>query len=307
MLSSVLDAIGQTPLLKLTRIGHGVSPVIAAKLEYMNPTGSHKDRIYKKMLTAALRSGELKQGMTIIECSTGNAGTACAMVGRLLGFPVTVVMPEGMSDERKMLIRAFGAQLVFTPGAESDQDLSLRKIEQMMAAEPGKYFYPNQFTNMNNLAMHDETTGPEIWDQCGGRVDAEECAILSGGGWGPHEIQGIGDGFIPGILDLDMVDGLVIVSSEEAVQMARRLALEEGVLSGVSSGCNVAAALKLATAHPELGTIITTVNDSGQRYFSTRLWGGVEKKVDIPERDHSLSASDEELLLRHRKRWQVIR
>jgi cysteine synthase A len=224
----ILDTIGNTPLLKLSKISReaGISAEIYAKLEFYNPSGSLKDRIYREMIQAAINRGELRPGMEILEVSTGNAGIACSFVGTHLGYKVTIVMPEGMSEERKQLIRAFGGELVFTPGAETDVDLSLEKAHSMLNANPGKYWMPNQFTNPDNVQAHFKTTGPEIWEQTKGEVDCfvmsqgsggtvtgvgrylrtksekirlytvepSEAPIIAEGRWGTHRIEGIGDG-----------------------------------------------------------------------------------------------------------------
>ncbi|MCX8201062.1 MAG: PLP-dependent cysteine synthase family protein, partial [Candidatus Caldarchaeum sp.] len=174
----ILEIIGNTPLLRLRNIEKqaGIEAELWAKLEFYNPSGSLKDRIYREMITKAIERGDLKPGMEILEVSTGNAGIACAFVGSHLGYKVTIVMPEGMSEERKQLIKAFGGQLVFTPGAESDVDISLRKAEEMMKKNPGRYWFPNQFTNPDNVQAHIKTTGPEIWEQTKGAVD---CFVMS--------------------------------------------------------------------------------------------------------------------------------
>ena len=334
---NVLETIGRTPLLRLQRVAGGLSAGVYGKLEYFTPSGSLKDRIYRQMLLAAEQRGELKRGMTILEGSTGNAGIACAFVGCVLGYPVIVVMPEGMSNERKMLIRSYGAELVFTPGGESDVDLVLDKIEAMRAAEPGKYFFPGQFVNEDNIIAHEETTGPEIWEQTDGQVDAfiasqgtggtltgvgrflrernpalklfaiepAECALLARRQWGEHAIEGIGDGFVPRNLDLSLLTGVVTTTSQEAIDMARRMSREEGLFVGISSGCNVAGALKLARAHPELRSIVTMLNDTGQRYFSTALCG-TEKHIDSPDREHPMDAYTLDHLDRYQSAWEII-
>ncbi|MEM1943545.1 MAG: PLP-dependent cysteine synthase family protein [Candidatus Caldarchaeum sp.] len=336
----VLDLIGGTPLLKLSRIPReeGVEAEVYAKLEFYNPTGSLKDRIYREMITKAVERGDLRPGMEILEVSTGNAGIACSFVGTHLGYRVTIVMPEGMSEERKQLIKAFGGELVFTPGAESDVDLSLKKAESMMASSPGKYWFPNQFTNPDNVQAHVKTTGPEIWDQSGGKVDCfvmsqgsggtvsgvgrflksknpsikvytaepSEAPIISDGVWGSHKIEGIGDGFIPRNLDLGVLDGVVTVSSAESIEMTKKLARLEGVFCGISSGCNVAAAIKVAKRHPRLRRIITLVCDSGNRYLSTEAFGP-GKKAAIPEREHVLDEYTVEQRQKHLSRLEIVR
>jgi cysteine synthase A len=258
--------------------------------------------------------------MQILEVSTGNAGIACSLVGTHLGYRVTIVMPEGMSEERKQLIRVFGGELVLTPGAESDVDLSLKKAESMIAENPAKYWMPNQFTNPDNIQAHYKTTGPEIWEQTEGGLDCfvmsqgsggtmtgvgkylrtksssirlytvepSEAPVISKGRWGTHKIEGIGDGFIPRNLDISLLDGVVTVSSFEAIEMTRRLAMLEGIFAGISSGCNVAAAIKLAKKYPRLRKIVTLICDSGNRYLSTEAYGAVKRSVEIPAREHPL-------------------
>ena len=318
----ITQAAGMTPLLRLGRVAQGPQE-LCAKLEFMNPTSSLKDRILRHMVLRAEERGDLRPGMTILEASTGSTGIATAMIAAVRGYPAVIVMPEGMSDERKECMRAYGAELVLTPGAESDVDLCLDKVEELKAGSPGKFWEPAQFSNKDNIEAHYMTTGPEIWDQTDGRADVfvasqgsggtvsgvgkylkehnpaariyavepAECPILSGGGWGPHLIEGIGDGFIPDNLDLDYVDGVVTVSSQESIEMARRLAREEGVFCGISSGCNVAAANKLSAALPNSKVIVTMINDTGMRYFSTPLFGH-EAFADIPERTHSVREAD---------------
>ncbi|MFH0848283.1 MAG: PLP-dependent cysteine synthase family protein [archaeon] len=337
-LDSMFEAIGRTPLVRLGRLpnAYNVKADVLCKIEFTNPTGSLKDRIYQQMITKAIENDELKEGMEIIEASTGNAGISCAFVGKMLGFDVTVVMPVGMSEERKKLIRAFGAEIVTTPGGESDVDLCITELKRIMSTHPGKYWYPNQFTNPNNVNAHFNLTGPEIWEQSNGRVDCfvtsqgtggtltgvgrylrcknprvllyavepAEAALLSKREWGTHRIEGIGDGFVPHNLDLAQLTGIVTTTSDEAICVTRRLA-NEGILCGISSGSNVAAAIKVARKHSELANIVTMINDSGQRYFSTELFGE-KKKLDIPERQHLLDQYTVEQLNLHQHRWEVI-
>lgn len=337
-IENVFEAIGRTPLVKLRRIPRtqGVGSNILCKIEYMNPTGSLKDRIYYEMLMRAIERDHLKNGMVIIEASTGNAGISCAFVGRMLGYKVIVVIPAGMSRERTKMIRAMGAEVVTTPGAESDVDLCLEEIRQMIRAHPGEYWHPDQYTNPDNINAHLRTTGPEIWEQTKGCVDCflasqgtggtitgvgrylrsknpkvllyavepAEAAILSRREWGTHRIEGIGDGFVPRNLDLSQLTGIVTTSSDEAIEMARHLT-EEGIICGISSGCNVAAAIKVAKKHPELKNIVTMINDSGQRYFSTELYGG-RKIVEIPVRKHLLDDYSVQQLNLYQDRWEVI-
>lgn len=333
---TILDAGGLTPMVRLQRLAAGVPAAILVKLEYFSPSGSVKDRILPSLVAAAERSGDLARGMTIIEGTTGNTGIATALVAAVRGYPAVIVMPEGMSDERKKTIRAYGAELVLTPGGESDVDLVMGKVSALKAAAPGKYWEVSQFNNPNNPEAHYRSTGPEIWDQTGGRVRAfvaaqgtggtvtgvsrylkernpavrvfavepAECDIIAGGSWGAHKIEGIGDGFVPKVLDLQLMDGVITVDSDEAIVMARRLATQEGIFCGISSGCNVVAALKLAHAHPELDMIVTLVNDNGLRYLSTELCGDVTD-IEVPEREHDLDAESRKKLAA--ARLEVIR
>jgi cysteine synthase A len=336
-MGSLLEAIGNTPLVRLNRISAGVKAEVYGKIEWYSPTGSLKDRIYYNMITKAEERGELRPEMTLLECSTGNAGTACAWVAALKGYPCIITMPIGMSEERKKLMEAYGAHLVCTPGAESDVDLALAKAYEIKAADPKRYWIPNQFDNADNVEAHYLTTGPEIWEQSGGKVEAlvatagtggcitgigkylkeknpkvqvwpvepEECPLLSKRKWGSHGIEGIGDGLVPKNLHLHQVTGVITTSTEEAVEMGKRLALEEGIFCGISSGSNVAAALKLSRAHPELKYIVVMINDTGQRYFSTALCGEA-KEVEIPEREHPLDPYTVQELDKYQRRWEII-
>lgn len=324
---NILQAAGLTPMVRLNKVTQGVDATVYGKVEYFNPSGSLKDRILWRMVEAAEERGELKPGMTLIEGTTGNTGIATACAGAVKGYKVIIVMPEGMSDERKKTISAYGAELVFTEGAESDVDIVLEKVKEIKEKNPGKMWEVGQFSNVDNVTAHYVTTGPEIWEQTEGKVDAfvasqgtagtvsgvgkylrernpnvmifavepAECAILSGGEWGSHQIEGIGDGFIPDVLDLDVIDGVIQTTSPESIEMAKRLSREEGIFCGISSGCNVAAALKLARKYPRLTTIVTMINDNGQRYFTTALCGE-KAEVEIPDRDHPISDDDRERL-----------
>ncbi|HIC93349.1 MAG TPA: cysteine synthase A [Anaerolineae bacterium] len=335
--SNIFETIGRTPLVRLNRVAEGLEAQILGKMEYFSPSGSVKDRIYYHMIRAAIEQEELKPGMTIIECSSGNAGISCALVGAVLGYPVIIVMPSEMSEERKKIIRAYGAQIIETPGGETDIDLCLEKAAELKAKEPGKYWEPAQFSNPYNVEAHYTTTGPEIWEQTGGEIDIfvaapgtggtlsgaarylkerkpevmvfavepKEAAILSRREWGVHSIEGIGNGFVPRNLDLSLLTGVVTVSSDEAFQMARRLAMEEGIFCGPSSGGNVAAALKLAERYPEARTIVTMINDTGQRYFSTPLCGEA-KEIQVPEREHPMDEYTRSQLDKYQARWVII-
>ena len=327
---SVVDAAGLTPLVRLQRVANGVAATVWVKIEYFGPSQSVKDRILPSLVRGAEKRGELTRGMRIIEGTTGNTGIATSMVGAALGYPVTIVMPAGMSQERQKTIQAYGAELVLTPGAESDVDLVLEKVAELKANNPGLYWEVGQFDNADNIAAHYRTTGPELWEQSGGQIEAfvasqgtggtltgvakylkeqsktvlayavepAECPILAGGGWGPHLIEGIGDGFIPGNLHIDILDGVIEVTSREAIEMARRISREEGIFCGISSGCNVVAAMKLSRAKPHLTNICTMVNDNGLRYLSTELLGEVVE-LDVPDRQHDISDADKRKLAEH--------
>ena len=336
-LHSIGEAIGRTPLVKLGRVTAHVVPPIYLKLEWYGPSGSLKDRIYLHMFERAEARGDLKPGMRVLECSTGNAGIACAFIAAVKGYPCTIVMPEGMSDERKKIMRAYGADLVFTPGGESDVDLSLQRLEEIRAGDRTGYWVPGQFDNADNVEAHYRTTGPEIWEQAGGIVGAfvasqgsggtltgvgrflrerdtrvrlyavepEECALLARREWGPHGIEGIGDGFIPENLDVALLSGVITTTTGESLAMARRLAAEEGIFCGISTGCNVAAALKLGRHRPDLPSIVTMANDTGQRYFTTALCGE-DKHVEIPEREHPMDPRTRRELDRYQPKWEIL-
>ncbi|MHA1834285.1 MAG: cysteine synthase A [Candidatus Baldrarchaeia archaeon] len=336
---NIFEIIGRTPMIKLDRIARNsqISAKIFGKLELFNPTGSLKDRIFYEMISKGIESNELKPGMELIEASTGNAGISCSFIGHLLGYKVTIVMPKGMSIERVKMIRAFGGDVIFTEGAESDVDLDIKKIKEIINKNPGKYWWVDQYSNPNNPNAHFKTTAPEIWEQTGGKVDCFLAAVGTGGTltgvgkflrkknpkvriyavepaeapmlskrtWGSHKIEGIGDGFVPKNLDLSLLTGIITTTSDEAIAMARRLALEEGIFCGISSGCNVMAALKVARKHPEIRSIVTMINDSGQRYFSTELC--MEKKeLAIPVREHPLDEYTITELNKYQHNWEII-
>jgi len=328
---SILETAGLTPMVRLHRVADGVRPAICAKIEYYGPSNSVKDRILPRMVEQAERRGDLRPGMTIIEGTTGNTGIATAMVGAARGYRTIIVMPAGMSQERQRIIRAYGAELILTPGGESDVDLVLERVAELKRQNPSQMWEVGQFANADNVEAHYRTTGPEIWEQTDGGLDyfvasqgtggtitgvakylkeqnpavkafavePAECDILSGGKWGPHKIEGIGDGFIPPILDLDYIDGVVTTTSNEAIMMARRLAQAEGIFCGISSGCNVAAALKVARQHPDASLIVTMINDNGLRYLSTELCGE-SKPLEVPDREHTTSERDRALLASHK-------
>lgn len=321
----ITELVGNTPLVKLSRLADlsGMTNLeLFGKAEFMNPSGSLKDRILLKILKDAIEAGELRKGMTILESTTGNTGISTAMMGTRLGFPVIIVMPEGMSEERKKTIRMFGAEIMTVPGAESDVDLAVKRTMELVEQNPRKYFLVNQFNNQANVKAHYETTGPEIWEQVDGKLDAfaatvgtggtltgvgkylkeknsnikiyavepADCPVLAKQRWGTHPIEGIGDGFIPSILDLSLLDGVILVSSQKSIEMTKRLARDEGLFLGISSGANVEACLKLHKHHPKLKRLATMLNDHGFRYFSTLLFGEA-KTVKVPERPHPIDVS----------------
>jgi cysteine synthase A len=290
---NVLDLIGNTPLVQLR------GERVFAKAEFLNPGGSIKDRIALSMLEAGRRDGTLKPGAVICEPTSGNTGIGLALVGRLMGYCVRIVMPEGMSEERKKLIRGLGAELVLVPDEEGIAG-AVRRVEEM-AAEDKQIFVPQQFKNPANPQVHYERTGPELWRQIDGQVACFVAGVGSGGTLqgvgkflkeqnknirivavepenrsallghepGLHQIQGIGDGFIPDVLDVSMVDEVVEVSDEDAIETTRRLGRDLGLLVGISSGANVWAARRLAEKIP--GNITTVLPDRAERYFSTAL------------------------------------
>ena len=332
---TLLDAIGRTPMIRLSRVAPDDVQLLV-KVEWYGPTGSVKDRIYAHMLAKAEERGDLRPGMTILECTTGNAGIACAAVSAIKGYACMIVMPEGMSEERKTMIRGYGAELVLTPGAGTDIDLAMARMRELVAAEPARYFVPAEFDNADNPAAQC-ASGEEIWEQTDGEVDAvvaaqgtggwisgvaralkahdptvrvfaaepAECPLISERRWGTHGIPGIGDGIIPRNLDLSLMDGIVTCSTSEALDMAGRLAREEGLLCGPSSGMNVVAALKVAAAHPEFHRIVTVIADTGQRYLSGELFG---ERPDVrePERDHEIDAETLARVAAHRDRLEFL-
>lgn len=238
--------------------------------------------------------------MTLVESTTGNTGISTAMLGAHLGFHVLIIMPKGMSEERMKAIRAFGAKIITIPGAESDVDLAVKRAKELVSLDPERYFLVNQFNNEANVQAHYGTTGPEIWEQVDCKLDAfvaavgtggtltgigrylkeqnpnikiyavepTECPVISKQRWGTHRIEGVGDGFIPSIFDLSLLDGAILVSSERAIWMTKHIARDEGLFLGISSGANVEACLKLHKRHPELRRVATMLNDHGFRYFS---------------------------------------
>jgi cysteine synthase A len=299
----ITQTIGNTPLVRLNRVTAGLRATVVAKLECFNPLSSVKDRIGVAMIEAAERAGLIKEDTIILEPTSGNTGIALAFVCAARGYRLTLVMPETFSVERRRLLRALGAELILTPGAEGMPG-AVRKAEELAAADP-RYFIPQQFKNPANPEIHRRTTAEEIWRDTDGQVDivvagvgtggtitgvaevikarkptfravAVEPArspVLSGGQRGPHGIQGIGAGFIPEVLRLELVDEIVRVQDEDAKQMSRRLAKEEGMLVGISSGAAAWAALQVAARPENEGKLIVVIlPDTGERYLSTDLF-----------------------------------
>ncbi len=297
-------ATGETPLIGLKRLGRDVGLHILVKLESMNPLGSVKDRIAVAMINAAEQAGILKPGMGVIEPTSGNTGIGLAFVCASRGYKLTLTMPESMSLERRKLLAHLGAELILTPAAEGMRG-AVAKAEALQRERPG-FWIPNQFANPANPAIHRATTGPEIWRQCAGKlhalvagvgtggtitgaggylkemdknirvvaVEPSASPVLSGGQPGPHAIQGIGAGFVPEVLDRSILDAIIQISNEEALETARRLAKEEGILCGISGGAALAAALKLgdpASAAATEQVVVVVLPDSGERYLSTAL------------------------------------
>ena len=307
-------SIGRTPLVRLNRVTDGAKATVLAKVEGRNPAYSVKCRIGASMVWDAEKRGILKPGKELIEPTSGNTGIALAYVAAARGYPITLTMPETMSIERRKVLKALGANLVLTDGAQGMAG-SISKAEQAVASDPERYVLLQQFKNPANPEIHFRTTGPEIWEDTEGGIDVLVSGIGTGGTItgvsryikrekgkrilsvgvepvnspvitqrlagqplrpGPHKIQGIGAGFIPDTLDLGMVDRVELVTNEESIEMARRLASEEGVLSGISSGAAVAVAVRLAKL-PELSgkTLVVVLPDAAERYLSTALFEGI--------------------------------
>jgi cysteine synthase len=301
--SSITEAFGRTPLVRLNRVTDGAGATVLAKLEFYNPSSSVKDRLGVAVVDAAERAGALPPGGTIVEGTSGNTGIALAMVGAARGYRVVLTMPESASIERRKLLLAYGAELVLTPAAEGMRG-AVARAEQIAADRPGAVL-ARQFENEANPAIHRATTGPEIWDDTDGAVDVfvagigtggtitgagnylkeqkpgltvvavepKESAILTGGQPGPHKIQGLGANFVPDVLDRSVYDEVIDVDIAQSVAMARRLAREEGILGGISSGATVHAAVQVAQRPENAGkTIVVIVASYGERYLSTVLY-----------------------------------
>uniref|UniRef100_A0A0N5AIH8 Cysteine synthase n=1 Tax=Syphacia muris TaxID=451379 RepID=A0A0N5AIH8_9BILA len=309
--ASCLDITGNTPMIYLNKITKDCVAKIAVKLEYMSPAGSVKDRIANAMIEQAEKQGKLRPNVSIIiEPTSGNNGISLAHVAAIKGYKLVLVMPESMSLERRMVMMAFGAEVVLTKAKEGMRGC-ISKAKELAERIPNS-FMPNQFKNPINPQIHYETTGPEIWKQTGGKVDIavfgvgsggtltgagkylleqnpnieivacepEEAAILSGGEFEPHSIPGMGAGFVPQVLDTTIYKSIIRVHSKDAIEMSRRLTKEEGILAGIASGAQVCAALKLAKEPRNKGKlIVTNITSFGERYLSTNLYADIRERA----------------------------
>ncbi len=309
--NDVTELVGNTPLVRLNRLTEGAKAEVVAKLEFYNPAHSVKDRIGVAMIDAAERAGLINKDTTLVEPTSGNTGIALAFVAAARGYKLILTMPETMSKERRMLLRAYGAELVLTPGPDG-MNGAIRKAEEIAAQDPEKYFIPQQFKNPANPEIHRKTTAEEIWRDTDGKVDylvagvgtggtitgvgeviksrkpsfkaiavePDASPVLSGGVKGPHPIQGIGAGFIPEVLNTQIYDEIIRVKNEDAFQTARRLAREEGLLVGISSGAATWAALQVANRRENAGKLIVVIIPSfGERYLSTPLFADLAEEA----------------------------
>jgi len=308
---SIIDTVGNTPLVKISRVNKGLGGTVLVKLESFNPAGSVKDRIGVAMIEAAERDGRLRPDTVIVEPTSGNTGIGLAFVAAAKGYPIILTMPETMTLERRSLLKAYGAQLVLTPGADGMKG-AIAKAKEIHASNPGKYFMPGQFENPANPEIHRRTTAEEIWRDTDGNVDVfiagvgtggtvtgvgqvpkerkpgitiltvepDTSLVLSGGKPGPHKLQGFAAGFVPEVLDTKVYSEVITVSFDNAIATSRRLAREEGLLLGISSGANIWAALQVA-ARPQFAgkTIVTIGADTGERYLSSPLYAEIDNPV----------------------------
>jgi cysteine synthase A len=305
--NDVTELIGNTPLIRLNRLTQGAYAEVAAKLESFNPAHSVKDRIGAAMIAAAEKSGALTKDKIIVEPTSGNTGIALAMVAAAKGYKCVLTMPETFSKERRMLLRAYGAELILTPGPDGMAG-AIKKAEELAASDPKKYFMPQQFNNPANPAIHRKTTAEEIWRDTDGKVDflvagigtggtitgvgevlknrkpylkvvavePDASPVLSGGVKGPHKLQGIGAGFVPAVLNTKIYDEIIRVKDEDALETARRMAKEEGLLVGISSGAAAWAALQVANRKENAGKLVVVIiPDFGERYLSTALFANL--------------------------------
>jgi cysteine synthase A len=311
---SIIDTFGNTPLVKIPKLNKGLGATVLVKLESFNPAGSVKDRIGVAMIEAAERDGKLRPDTVIVEPTSGNTGIALAFVAAAKGYPIVLTMPETMTIERRNLLKAYGAQLVLTPGADGMKG-AIAKAKEIAASNPGKYFMPGQFDNPANPEIHRRTTAEEIWRDTDGNVDVfiagvgtggtvtgvgqrlkelkpgitimtvepDTSTVLSGGSPGPHKLQGFAPGFVPSILDTHVYSEVIKASFDDSIATSRRLAREEGILVGISAGSNVWASLQVA-ARPEFAgkTIVTIGCDTGERYLSNPLFADIDTPAFEP-------------------------
>jgi len=312
--NNLADTFGNTPLVKLSRLGKGLPGTVAVKLESFNPAGSVKDRIGVAMIEAAEREGRLRPDSVIVEPTSGNTGIALAFVAAAKGYPVVLIMPDTMTVERRNLLKAYGAQVILTPGADG-MKAAIAKGNEIVASNPAKYFMPQQFENPANPEIHRRTTAEEVWRDTDGTIDIFVAAVgtggtvtgvgevlkerkpgvriiavepdaspvLSGGQPGPHKIQGTGTGFVPKVLNTSAYDEVMRVTDADAIATTRRAAREEGMLLGISSGANIWAALQVAARPESKGKLIVTIGcDTGERYLSNPVYAEQEANIVEP-------------------------